>query len=312
MFSPKNHFRSIAVLEIVSFFFILAVRSLPLAAQAELKRPQVAASVQASLPNFVEQVGNSSKAPGRKSRFLPSLLGLAVAGVVVAVLVLTVFKKTGYNPHIIPLEFVQGVDNPYFPLHPGQTRNYMVTSGESAAEMTVTATANNKLIMGVLCQGVQERLVADMRLFEDTWRWYAQDLHGNVWYFARETRKYDYDVVTEDWSWQAGINGAKPGMVMVGRPADYLNKEYREEYVAGLEEDKVQVLSLNETVTVPYGTFSGCLKVKVYSDIDAGRIEYRYYAPGIGLVLSETMSEGGQRVELVAIGDELPAAPENR
>ena len=156
---------------------------------------------------------------------------------------------------------------------------------------------------------MQERLVADLRLFEDTWRWYAQDQDGNVWHFARETKKYDYDVVSEDWSWQAGINGAKPGMVMVGHPADYLNKEYREEYVAGVEEDKAQVLSLNETVTVPYGTFSGCLKIKVYSDLEPGHSETRYYAPGIGLVLSETMPAGGRRVELVGIGDELPPDP---
>jgi hypothetical protein len=312
MFSFKKHFRIIAILEMVSFFFLLAMQSFPLAARAELKKPQVAASAQASAPGFLEQVGNNGKAQERKSRFLPSLLGLAVAGVVVAVLVLTVFKKTGYNPHIIPLDFVQGVSNPYFPLLPGQTREYAVTAGESSAALTVASTANTKLIMGVLCLGVQDRLIADQRLFEDTWRWYAQDQDGNVWYFARETKKYDYDVVTEDWSWQAGINGAKPGMVMVGLPGDYLNKEYREEYVAGVAEDKAQVLSLNETVTVPYGTFSGCLKIKVYSDLEPLRVEYRYYAPGIGLVLSETEPEGGQRLELVSISNGLPAAPASR
>ncbi|MFH2108575.1 MAG: hypothetical protein ABII93_07900 [Chrysiogenia bacterium] len=312
MFSSKNNIKSIAVLQIVSFLFILAVRSHPLAAQAELKKPQVAASSQAAATHFVEQAGHSGKERSGKGRLLPSLLGLAVAGAVVAVLVLQVFKKTGYNPHIIPLDFVQGVDHPYFPLLPGQTRHYQTTQDDNYAEVTVTATGNIRLIMGVLCLGVQERLVADQRLFEDTWRWYAQDRDGNVWYFARETKKYDYDVVSEDWSWQAGINGAKPGMVMVGRPADYLNKEYREEYVAGVEEDKAQVLSLNETVTVPYGTFSGCIKIKVYSDLDPGRFEHRYYASGIGLVLSESMPEGGQRAELVGIGDELPVDPENR
>ncbi|TFG77320.1 MAG: hypothetical protein E4H23_08785, partial [Chrysiogenales bacterium] len=301
MFSPKNHFRSIAVLEIVSFFFILAVRSLPLAAQAELKKPQVAASSQAAATHFVEQAGNSVKARVGKSRLLPSLLGLAVAGAVVAVLVLQVFKKAGYNPHIIPLDFVQGVDHPFFPLLTGQTRHYQTTQDENYAEVTVTATGNTRLIMGVLCLGVQERLVADQRLFEDTWRWYAQDQDGNVWYFARETKKYDYDVVSEDWSWQAGINGAKPGMVMVGQPADYLNKEYREEYVVGVEETKAQVLGLNETVTVPYGTFSGCLKIKVYSDLDPGRVEHRYYASGIGLILRETVPESDKRLELVSI-----------
>jgi len=312
MFLPKKHFRSIAVLEIVSFFFLLAAKSLPLATRSELKKPQVTASILASVPGFVEQIGNSETKMDRKSRLLPSLLGLAVAGAVVAVLVLTVFKKNGYHPHIIPQEFVQGVSNPYFPLLPGQTLHYSVASGEDGLQMTVTATANTKLIIGVLCVGVQDRVLNTERLFEDTWRWYAQDQDGNVWYFARETKKYDYDVVTEDWSWEAGINGAKPGMVMVGQPQDYLNKEYREEYVAGVAEDKAQVLSLNETVTVPYGTFSGCLKIKVYSDLEPGRVEYRYYASGIGLILSETVPEGGQRLELVSISNELPPTPASR
>lgn len=311
MFSPKKHLRSSTVFVMVSFFFLLAVESLPLAARNELKKPQVA-SARASAPGFVEQAGNRSEARGQKSRLLPSLLGLAVAGGVVAVLVLTVFKKTGYNPHIIPMEFVQGVSNPYFPLLPGQTRQYAVAGGEEGLYMTVTATANTKLIMGVLCVGVQDRVLNSERLFEDTWRWYAQDQDGNVWHFARETKKYDYDVVTEDWSWQAGINGAKPGMVMVGQPGDYLGKEYREELVAGVAEDKAQVISLNETLNVPYGTFSGCLKIKVYSDLEPGRVEYRYYASGIGLILSETVPEGGRRVELVSIGSELPAAPQSR
>jgi len=118
--------------------------------------------------------------------------------------------------------------------------------------------------------------------------------------------------VSEDWSWQAGVNGAKPGMVMVGHPADYLNQEYREVYVSGVDEDKAQVVSLNETVTVPCGTFSGCLKIKVYSDLDPGRVEHRYYASGIGLILRETMPESDKRLELVSMDNELPPTSASR
>ena len=312
MLAPKNHPRSIAAFVTVSLFLLLVVEALPLAAGAGQKKPQVAGA-QAAAPGFLEQVGDMDARMERKSRLLPSLLGLAVAGAVVAVLVLTVFKKNGYDPHIIPLDFVQGVSNPYFPLLPGQTRRYAVTNSPDGLYMTATATANTRLIMGVLCLGVQERVLNSERLFEDTWRWYAQDRDGNVWYFARETKKYDYDTVTEDWSWQAGIKGAKPGMVMAGRPQDYLAREYREEYVAGVAEDRAQVLSLNETLTVPYGTLSGCLKIKVNSDLEPLRTEYRYYASGIGLVLSETVpAEGGRRLELVSIYNELSAEPQRR
>lgn len=312
MLAPKNHPRSIAIFVTVALFLLLVAEALPLAAGAGREKPQVAGA-QAASPGFVEQEGNGPLSRLAKSRFLPSLLGLAVAGAVVAVLALTVFKKNGYDPHIIPLDFVRGVSHPYFPLLPGQTRRYAVTNSPDGLYMTATATANTRLIMGVLCLGVQERVLNSERLFEDTWRWYAQDRDGNVWYFALETKKYDYDTVTEDWSWQAGIKGAKPGMVMAGRPQDYLAREYREEYVAGVAEDRAQVLSLNETVTVPYGTLSGCLKIKVYSDLEPLWAEYRYYASGIGLVLSETVpAEGGRRLELVSISSELPATETSR
>jgi hypothetical protein len=300
MFSPKKHFRSIAVIEIAFFFFLMVAQSLPLAAGPGLKKSLDAADVRDQVPGCREQAGDRETGAARTSRLLPTLLGWAVAGVVVAVLVLTVFKKTGYNPRIIPAEFVKGVSNLYFPVIPGRTRRYAVANGAGGDQLTVRDTADTKLIMGVLCLGVQERGLNSERLFEDTWRWYAQNEGGDVWFFAQETKKYDFDVVTEDWSWQAGSAGAKPGIVMPGHPQDYLNKQFQEELVPGVAEAKAQVLSLSATVTVPFGTFTGCLKVRVSS----GRDEYRYYASGIGLIRSETVVAGGRRVELVGIDNQ--------
>jgi len=303
MFLPKDHLRGVAVFLTVSFLFLLAAQELPLAAQGGLKKPQAAAGV--SAPGFMEQAG-PGRAAARHSRLLPSLIGLAVAGAVVAVLVLTVFKKTGYNPHIIPQEFVAGISNSYFPHVVGQVRNYAVSEGENRFSLSVTSTPNSKMIMGVLCLGIHEqgRGITSVGLTEDTWRWYAQDLDGNVWYFARETKKYDYEVVTEDRSWLAGTNGAKPGRIMVARPQDYVNKEYQLDFVPGVAEDKAMVLGVNETVTVPFGTFSGCVKIKVYSDLEPGKEEIMYFAPGTGLVLSEGLPKGGRRQELVGITNE--------
>jgi hypothetical protein len=304
MIAPESRRRAIAFPVIVSFLFLLAAQALPQAARSEQKKPRHAAAVPGQVPGFMEQAEPGARVARRSSRLLPSLIGLAVAGAVAAVLVLTVFKKSGYNPHIIPQEFVAGVSNPYFPLVPGQTRRYSLVGSADGLFMTVTATANTRMIMGVLCLGVQDRVLNSERLFEDTWRWYAQDQDGNVWYFARETKKYDYDVVTEEWSWQAGTDGAKPGMVMVGNPQDYLNREYRQDFVPGVSENKAQVLAVNETVTVAGGTFSGCVKVRVYSAQEPGQEEIQYFAPDVGLVLSESLPAAERRLELVSIGSE--------
>lgn len=300
MFLSSKRSRGVALLQIVFFIFLLAVEAAPLAARPGLDKTRESEAAPDQAPGFREQAGGREPGAARTSRLLPTLLGWAVAGAVVTILVLTVFKKAGYDPHIVPAEFVKAVNNKYFPIVPGRTLSYAVANGDNGDRMTVTDTADTKMVMGVLCLGVHERGLNSERLFGDTWRWYAQNQDGDVWFFAQETKKYDFDVVIEDWSWQAGTAGAKPGIVMPGRPQDYLNKQFQEEFVAGVIEDKAQVVSLNETVTVPYGTFAGCLKIKVFS----GRDEYRYYAQGIGLVLSETVAAGGRRVELVGIGNE--------
>lgn len=305
MVSPKDHPRCIAFLLTVSFFSLAAAQALTPAAKSELKKPQAVAGAGVSAPVFIEQAG-PGRAAAKHSRLLPSLIGLAVAGAVVAVLVLTVFKKSGYDPHLIPQEFVEGISNPHFPHKIGQVLNYTVSEGGNLSSLSVTSTANSKMVMGVLCLGAHERgrgITAEGRT-EDTWRWYAQDRDGNVWYFARETKKYDFEVVTEDWSWRAGTNGAKPGRVMVGRPQEYVNKEYQLDYVPGVSMTRAVVLGTNETVTVPFGTFSGCLKVKVFSDLETGNVEFMYFAPGTGLVLSEGLPKGGRRQELVGISNE--------
>jgi hypothetical protein len=223
---------------------------------------------------------------------------------VAAVLVLTVFKKSGYDPHIIPQEFVAGVSHPFFPLPAGQVLNYAVTQGEESYSLSVTATANTKLIMGVLCLGAHERRVDAGERSEDTWRWYAQDAKGDVWQFAWETKKYDRGGLTEERSWQAGLNGAKPGRVMPGRPQDYMEKEFQYDFVPAVSESRARVLALNQSVTVAGGSFSGCVKLKVFSTREPGKEEHMVFAPGIGLVLSESLPAGGRRQELTGTGSE--------
>jgi len=302
MFAPESRSRAVAALVIVSLLSLLAAKALPLAARNEPERSKVGG--QAAVPGFTEQAGPDVRPAAKHSRLLPSLLGLVVAGAVVAVLVLTVFKKSGYSPHVIPEEFVEGISNPYFPLVTGQVRNYAISGQGDAATLSVTSTANSKMILGILCLGFHDRGIAAEGQTEDTWRWYAQDEDGNVWYFASETKKYDYADLSEHWSWQAGTGGAKPGKAMVGRPQDFINKEFQVDFVPGVSEHKAMVLGLNETVTVPGGTFSGCLKIRVYSDLESGKEEHQYYAPGVGLILSESVPAGGRRMELVSIGNQ--------
>ena len=54
--------------------------------------------------------------------------------------------------------------------------------------------------------------------------------------------------------------------------------------LAGCAEDVGQVLSLSETVTVPYGSFDDCLQTAEWNLLEPGIVEHKFYAPGVGLL----------------------------
>jgi hypothetical protein len=206
----------------------------------------------------------------------------------------------GYNPFIIPAFFVSQIDNPYFPLVPGTTFFYEADTPDGFETSQTIVTRHTKTILGVTCIVVHDKVFLDGSLIEDTFDFYAQDRHGNVWYFGEDSTTYDNGVPTgTEGSWEAGVDGAKPGIIMEAHPK--VGDSYRQEYLAGVAEDRGDVLNLRKSVTVPYGAFTNCLKTKDYTPLEPNVVEYKYYAQGVGNVL---VREGGARVELVNVTTE--------
>ncbi len=112
------------------------------------------------------------------------------------------------------------INNAYFPLMPGTTYLYHLSSADSPSQdITVTVTHDTKTILGVTCIVVHDTATSNGQLVEDTFDWYAQDKDGNVWYFGEDTKQYENgQVVSTEGSWEAGVNNAKPGIVMEGQP----------------------------------------------------------------------------------------------
>jgi hypothetical protein len=126
------------------------------------------------------------------------------------------------------------------------------------------------------------------------------DKLGNVWYFGEDSKQIENGVVVgTEGSWEAGVDGAKPGIIMLAEPK--VGTKYQQEFAPGVAEDMAKVLSLSETVEVPYGRFEGCLKTAEWTPLEPGAREFKYYAPGTGQVLEVQSRGGGVRVELIAI-----------
>jgi hypothetical protein len=128
---------------------------------------------------------------------------------------------------------------------------------------------------------VDDRAWEGGQLIEKTYDWFAQDKEGNVWYFGEDTKEYeDGKVVSTKGSWEAGVDGAKPGIIMPADPK--VGQSYRQEYYPGEAEDMARVLSLNDTVTVPYGSFDHVLETKEWTPLEPGFYEKKYYVGGVG------------------------------
>lgn len=206
---------------------------------------------------------------------------------------------TDYNPRIDPADFVAGVTNPFFPLPPGQVSVFQDKPGTGAERVEVTVTRQTRNVMGVTCVVVHDRVTDGANLIEDTFDYYAQDRTGNVWYFGEDTKEYEGGVVVSTaGSWEGGVDGAKPGLIMKAAPA--VGDAYRQEYLAGEAEDEAQVLALAEAAQVPFGSFTGCVKTLETTALEPSVAEHKFYARGVGLIITQSARGGGARNELVS------------
>ncbi len=204
-----------------------------------------------------------------------------------------------YDPRIDPRDFVKGVTNPFFPLVPGTTKVFEKVSDEGTERIEVTTTHDTKLILGVQCLIVQDTVTLDGELIEDTEDYFAQDRFGNVWYFGELVMNFEDGELSDlGGSWRAGVDGARPGLIMKAAPA--VGNVYRQEFLASEAEDAARVTALGRTVNVPFGVLKGCVETLDFTPLEPSHLERKFFAPGVGLAL-EINPETGERVELIAI-----------
>jgi hypothetical protein len=206
-----------------------------------------------------------------------------------------------YNPLVEPANFVRVIDNKYYPLMPGTKWTYEGTEDGEKQTNEVIVTNQTKIILGVTTTVILDRVLdEDNKLVEETYDWYAQDKDGNVWYFGEDAKDYENGkVISTAGSWEAGKDGALPGIIMKESPK--IGELWRQEYLKGEAEDMAQVLAISESITVPSGTYKDCIKTKDWTPLEPDVEENKYYCPNIGVVSSETVKGGSGKSELKSI-----------
>jgi len=205
-------------------------------------------------------------------------------------------------------DFSSVVDNPFFPLAPGAVWQYDETHADGETQTdTVEVLDQQRTVMGVDTIVVHDVAKdADGTTVEDTYDWYAQDSAGNVWYFGEDTTSYDEGQSSTEGSWEAGVAGALPGIVMLADPT-VSDIGYRQEYLAGVAEDMGQVIAGSGSITVPFGTFDDIIRTRDWSPIEPDIVEEKVYASGIGVVHEETLSPADEHEEVVLTSFTPPA-----
>ena len=202
-----------------------------------------------------------------------------------------------------PRDFTTRIDNPYWPMRPGSRWVYRETDPEGTKQrVVVTVTNKTKTIAnGITARVVHDVVTEGGEPVEVTDDWYAQDRCGSVWYLGEATKDYENGkVVSTEGSFEAGVDGAQPGIAMPANPK--VGLRYRQEHYVGHAEDRAEIVSRTDQVEVPFGYFKPgtVLMTRELNPLHPKVLEFKFYARGIGPVLAVGISGGSDREELVS------------
>ena len=251
----------------------------------------------------------------RRALLVPSMalaLALAAPPARSGGLVAPTFRLSDFSA---PLQ----IDNRYWPLPAGREIVYFeVGADDECIVGSFLVTQDTKAFSGPYA-GLVARVIRDREwldvdcdggrdvLLEDTFDWHGQDDAGNVWYFGEDTTEYLFDEngdpagTSKEGSWEAGIDGAQAGLIMLAHPGP--GQKYRQEFAEGTAEDMAKVKGVDVPASIAIGDFDGCVVIKEWSHLSPGSIEHKTYCPRVGLVRIEGLTGGPTTVtEAIDLG----------
>jgi hypothetical protein len=228
-------------------------------------------------------------------------------GAVIAIALIAVARGSAAGPAIganalvfDPNNFVAVVDNAYFPLPVGRTLVYRGIKDGQTQRDVVRVTSRTKVILGVTATVVSDIADHNGRVLERTSDWYAQDKQGNVWYLGEDTVHFGPNGSRDtSGSWQAGVNGAVPGIVMEANPR--VPDSYRQEFLAGQAEDTAWIVKRGGWFRVPFGKVRNVLTSLEATRIEPGVYDQKIYGPGIGIIFERSLSGVPEIAKLVSV-----------
>jgi hypothetical protein len=171
--------------------------------------------------------------------------------------------------------------NPFFILEPG----YQLYFKSADGDLTITVLNDTKIVDGVETRIVEERETEGGKLIEVSRNYFAMSKRTNgVFYFGEDVDMYDKSgkISGHGGSWNAGVDGARAGLAIPSLPL--LGARYYQEVAPKLAMDRAEIVSISDKRKVAAGDFEQVLKTEETTPLEPGVKEYKYYAPGVGLI----------------------------
>jgi hypothetical protein len=155
-------------------------------------------------------------------------------------------------------------NNPYLTIQPGR----VLKLAHGKDRLTVSILPDTKTVDGVTTGVLEEREEKDGQLIEVSRNFFATDRNTG-------------EIINHDSAWRAGEKGARFGLMIPGRPK--VGDKFYQEIAPDVALDRVEVVSVDETVKTPAGTFHHCVHLRETTPLEAD-VSHKYYAPGVGMI----------------------------
>ncbi len=169
--------------------------------------------------------------------------------------------------------------NPYITMQPG--RVLKLKHGDDT--LTVSILPDTQQVDGITAGVLEERETKNGKLIEVSRNFMATDKNtGDVYYFGEDVDNYkNGKIVDHESAWRAGIAGARFGLMMPAKPA--VGQKFYQEIAPEVAMDRVEVVSIDETVKTPAGVFEHCVHLRETTPLERD-VSHKYYAPGVGII----------------------------
>jgi hypothetical protein len=183
--------------------------------------------------------------------------------------------------------------NPYFILEPERELHYnnaeCVAEGEcdEFEELVITVLSETHDVTFEI-DGVPTTVATRVVEEHETVEGEVVEVSRNFFAVCAETRDVYYfgeEVVGAGGEWEAGMNGARPGLIMPGG-AFLLGARYFQEIAPGVALDRAEHVAMNLSMELPAGDFEGCVEVEETTPLEKGT-STKIYCPGTGLVFDD-------------------------